>query len=221
MCGHAPALLQSRLGLLHGAPGLFQTGCGLQNLLIQLRRFHFGQHLAGLSIDPDMDEVPRHARRQGGLVGLRKEIVESGIGVCDAAVRGEDQLGIGRGVERLAQDVDPAGERPARRDEVTQANLDADALLTCHSTLPGNGYGFDPAVCAASSQAGMSWLSGGRRETRRLTAWVRTGRQFFHDEPDLPCHRRARHTERAVDQGEFSGFGLEAHFRHARAAELR
>jgi hypothetical protein len=37
---------------------------------------------------------------------------------------------------------------PARRDEVTAANLAADALLTCHHTLPGNSDGMDPAVCA-------------------------------------------------------------------------
>ena len=37
---------------------------------------------------------------------------------------------------------------PARRDEVTAANLAADALLTCHHTLPGNSDGMAPAVCA-------------------------------------------------------------------------
>jgi hypothetical protein len=37
---------------------------------------------------------------------------------------------------------------PERRDEVTAANLRADALLTCHHTLPGNPDGIDPAVCA-------------------------------------------------------------------------
>jgi hypothetical protein len=36
---------------------------------------------------------------------------------------------------------------PARRDEVTAANLRADALLTCHHTLPGISS-LDPAVCA-------------------------------------------------------------------------
>lgn len=37
---------------------------------------------------------------------------------------------------------------PARRDEVVAANLKAEALLTCHHTLPGNADGLDPAVCA-------------------------------------------------------------------------
>lgn len=37
---------------------------------------------------------------------------------------------------------------PARRDEVTAANLAADALLTCHHTLPGVFGEIDPAVCA-------------------------------------------------------------------------
>jgi hypothetical protein len=37
---------------------------------------------------------------------------------------------------------------PERRDEVTAANLAADALLTCHHTLPGMSDGLDPAVCA-------------------------------------------------------------------------
>lgn len=37
---------------------------------------------------------------------------------------------------------------PARRDEVTAANLAADALLTCHHTLPGMSDDMDPAVCA-------------------------------------------------------------------------
>lgn len=38
---------------------------------------------------------------------------------------------------------------PERRDEVTAANLAADALLTCHSTLPyGTHPEFEPTVCA-------------------------------------------------------------------------
>jgi hypothetical protein len=36
----------------------------------------------------------------------------------------------------------------ARRDEVTRANLEAGALLTCHATLTGNPHGAVPAVCA-------------------------------------------------------------------------
>lgn len=36
----------------------------------------------------------------------------------------------------------------ARRDEVTAANLRAEALLTCHATLGGNEHGAPPAVCA-------------------------------------------------------------------------
>ena len=55
---------------------------------------------------------------------------------------------------------------PARRDEVTQANLDADALLTCHSTLPGNGYGFDPAVCATF------WIRHWRDVAAGRLAWL-------------------------------------------------
>ena len=39
-----------------------------------------------------------------------------------------------------------AGLRPGRFEEVVTANLQADALLTCHETLPGNPV--DPAVCA-------------------------------------------------------------------------
>jgi hypothetical protein len=35
----------------------------------------------------------------------------------------------------------------ARRDQVTRANLEADALLTCHATLPGNPGRAPPAVC--------------------------------------------------------------------------
>ena len=35
---------------------------------------------------------------------------EGGVGVGDAAVGGHDQLRVGRGFERLAQDVQPAGE---------------------------------------------------------------------------------------------------------------
>jgi hypothetical protein len=43
---------------------------------------------------------------------------------------------------------DGAAVGPARRDEVVAANLRADALLTCHHTLPGNSDGIGPAVCA-------------------------------------------------------------------------
>jgi hypothetical protein len=51
---------------------------------------------------------------------------------------------------------------PERRDEVTAANLQADALLTCHSTLPGNGYDFAPAVCATFWAAtGGTWSPDG------------------------------------------------------------
>lgn len=38
--------------------------------------------------------------------------------------------------------------RPGRFEEVVAANLAADALLTCHETLPGNEHDIDPAVCA-------------------------------------------------------------------------
>lgn len=54
-----------------------------------------------------------------------------------------------RCVSCIYRDEDAAAVGPARRDQVARANLDADALLTCHSTLP---YGphpeFGPAVCA-------------------------------------------------------------------------
>jgi hypothetical protein len=36
--------------------------------------------------------------------------------------------------------------KPGRFEEVVQGNLKADALLTCHETLPGSDI--DPAVCA-------------------------------------------------------------------------
>ena len=56
--------------------------------------------------------------RQRRFLRLREEIVEGGIGIGNPAIRGEDQLGVGRGVERLAEDVDPAGQcgmGPTRR----------------------------------------------------------------------------------------------------------
>lgn len=45
----------------------------------------------------------------------------------------------------------PAGRalfRPGRCEEVVRRNLEADALLTCHETLPASGSGVAPAVCA-------------------------------------------------------------------------
>ena len=37
---------------------------------------------------------------------------------------------------------------PGRKEDVFRRNVEADALLTCHETLPGNPDGYDPAVCA-------------------------------------------------------------------------
>jgi hypothetical protein len=37
---------------------------------------------------------------------------------------------------------------PGRKAEIVRANLAADALLTCHETLPGAAGGVAPAVCA-------------------------------------------------------------------------
>lgn len=37
---------------------------------------------------------------------------------------------------------------PGRLEDITRANLAAGALLTCHETLPGNQWRYQPAVCA-------------------------------------------------------------------------
>jgi hypothetical protein len=43
----------------------------------------------------------------------------------------------------------PCRLAPGRAEQVIAANLRADALLTCHATLPYGAYpGFGPAVCA-------------------------------------------------------------------------
>ncbi len=42
----------------------------------------------------------------------------------------------------------PADLVPGRFEDVVRANLTAEALLTCHETLPGNESEIAPAVCA-------------------------------------------------------------------------
>ncbi len=46
---------------------------------------------------------------------MRKEIVKCSIGVDGAAVGRDDQLRVRRGLERLAQDVDPPGQGDMHR----------------------------------------------------------------------------------------------------------
>lgn len=36
---------------------------------------------------------------------------------------------------------------PGRLEDLVRRNVEANALLTCHETLPGNERGYDPAVC--------------------------------------------------------------------------
>ena len=52
------------------------------------------------------------------LLQSAKKSVVGGVGIGDPAIRGEDQLRVGGGIECLAQNVDPAGKRgmyPTRR----------------------------------------------------------------------------------------------------------
>ena len=54
-----------------------------------------------------------------------------------------------------------AGLTQARFEEVVRGNVEANALLTCHATLPGNPWGFDPAVCAGFwARHGMRTVAG-------------------------------------------------------------
>ena len=52
---------------------------------------------------------------QGRFGKLREQVVERRIGIGDAPVRRDDDLRVGRSVERLAQDVDAAGQRGVHR----------------------------------------------------------------------------------------------------------
>ncbi len=56
--------------------------------------------------DPPLDGV----ERLGGAVAEQSQ--EGGVGVGDGAVRGQDQMGVGRGLQRQPQEIDAAGEDP-------------------------------------------------------------------------------------------------------------
>ena len=62
---------------------------------------------------------------------------------------------------------------PGRVDEVTRSNINASALLTCHSTLPYGPYPkFGPAVCAGFwARHGMQTAAG--RIAKHLIGIVR------------------------------------------------